>query len=105
MPWYIYLAYFLGGALLANAIPHLVAGIAGKSFPSPFASPPFMGLSSPPVNVAWALVNLVGAYFLLVRTGRLDLHTWPHAGVCFAGFAAMAFQCSRSLARRNRDIA
>ena len=102
MPWYIYLAYLLGGALLANAIPHLIAGIAGESFPSPFASPPFKGLSSPRVNVAWALVNLVCAYLLLLRVRPLDLRNWPHVGVCFAGFAAMAFQCSRSLSRSSQ---
>jgi hypothetical protein len=73
MPWYIYLAHFFGGAFLANALPHLIAGVSGLSLQTPFASPPFKGLSSPTVNVAWALVNLVLAYLLLVRIGPLDV--------------------------------
>jgi len=49
--WYHFLAYFFGGAFLANTIPHLVNGISGSPFQSPFASPPGQGLSSSTVNV------------------------------------------------------
>ncbi len=97
MPWYFYLIYFFGGALLANAIPHLIAGLAGRAFPTPFASPPFKGLSSPSVNVAWALVNLVGAYLLLVRIRPLHLSLSADVGSVIAGFAAMLFQIWRFL--------
>ena len=103
MAWYVYPAHFLGGALLANSLPHLIAGIAGKPLQSPFASPPFKGLSSPTVNVAWALANLASAY-LLLRVGSLDLRNWFDAGVCFVGFAAMAFQCSRAFARLRQTV-
>ena len=99
VPWYSYLAYFFGGVFLANALPHLIAGVSGRSFPSPFPSPPFRGLSSPAVNVAWSLANLSIAYLLLLQVGNLDLHHWPHAALAFAGFAAMAFQCSRATSR------
>ena len=99
MPWYVLFAYFLGGAFLANALPHLIAGVSGQPLPTPFASPPFRGLSSPPVNVAWALVNLALAYLLLVRVDAFDLRRWPHVLACLAGFGAMALQCSRSLGR------
>lgn len=54
MAWLVYFAHFFGGAFLANALPHLIAGISGHPLQSPFASPPFRGLSSPTVNVAWA---------------------------------------------------
>ena len=47
MPWYFYLAYFWGGAFLVNAVPHFVNGVSGRSFPTPFASPPGKGSSSP----------------------------------------------------------
>jgi hypothetical protein len=103
MPWYVYSAHFLGGAFLANALPHLIAGIAGHALQSPFASPPFKGLSSPTVNVAWALLNLAVAY-LLLRVGSLDLREWFDAGVCFVGFAAMALQCSRAFVRLRQTI-
>ena len=57
--WYHYIAYFFGGAFLANTIPHLVNGISGSPFQSPFASPPGEGLSSSMVNVLWGMFNLV----------------------------------------------
>jgi hypothetical protein len=38
--WYVYVAYFFGGAFLVNAVPHFTEGLCGRSFPSPFASPP-----------------------------------------------------------------
>lgn len=96
MPWYVYLAYFFGGAFLANALPHLMAGVSGQPMQSPFASPPFKGLSPPAVNVAWALVNLAVSYLLLVRIKAVDLQSWSEVGVCFVGFGAMAFQCARA---------
>ena len=43
MRWYHYIAYFFGGAFLANAIPHFVNGVSGRPFQSPFASPPGEG--------------------------------------------------------------
>jgi hypothetical protein len=46
MRWYHYVAYFFGGAFLANALPHLGNGISGHAFQSPFAHPPGEGLSS-----------------------------------------------------------
>jgi hypothetical protein len=105
MTWYVYLAHFLGGAFLANALPHLIAGIAGQPLQSPFASPPFKGLSSPTLNVAWGLCNIAFAYLLLLRVGPLDLRDWPDAGLCFLGFAGMAFLCSRSFSRlRNAPV-
>ena len=98
MSWQ-HVAYFFGAAFFANALPHLMAGISGQPLQSPFASPPFAGLSSPAVNVAWSLVNLAVAYLLLVQIGELDVRRLPDVGVCFLGFAAMAFQCARSLSR------
>jgi hypothetical protein len=60
--WYHDVAYFFGGAFLANTIPHLVNGISGSPFQSPFASPPGVGLSSSTVNVLWGMFNLAVAY-------------------------------------------
>ena len=99
MPWYIYLCYFLGGVFLANAVPHLLTGIARRPFPTPFASPPFKGLSPPAVNIAWALGNLAVAYLLLIPVRPIDLRLWLHAAPLLAGFALMTFQVARSLRR------
>ena len=69
MRWYHYLALFFAGALVVNFVPHFTNGISGRPFPSPFASPPGQGLSSPVVNVLWGAFNLI-AGFALARGGR-----------------------------------
>ncbi len=71
MKWYHYVGCFFAGLFLTNTIPHFVHGISGDSFPTPFATPPGKGLSSPMVNVMWALGNLLVGY-LLLRAGRLS---------------------------------
>ena len=72
MPWHL-VAQFFGGVVLANAVPHLAAGVAGRRFPTPFAKPPFRGRSSPAVNALWGLANLGAASALLVVVGRVEL--------------------------------
>ena len=104
MPWYSNFAHFLGGACFANALPHLIAGVSGQPLQTPFASPPFKGLSSPTVNVVWALANLALAYLLLVRVGTFDPRSWSDIGACFVGFGSMALQCARSLGRLRKQV-
>jgi hypothetical protein len=87
MRWYHDIAYFFGGAFLANTIPHLVNGISGLPFQSPFASPPGQGLSSSTVNVLWGMFNLVVGYLLVARVGRFDLRRTRH--VVTLGIAAL----------------
>jgi hypothetical protein len=99
MSWYHYLAYFFGGAFLANFVPHLVAGVSGRSFPSPFATPPFRGLSSPAVNVLWGLFNLGAAYVLLVLVASLELQRTLHVAVVAMGFTLTAIGLARKLHR------
>ena len=55
----IYLALFFSGAFLCNAIPHLVAGVQGVPFPTPFAEPPGVGKSPPLVNFLWGSLNII----------------------------------------------
>lgn len=105
MAWYVFVAHFFGGAFLANTVPHLVAGIAGQPLQTPFASPPFRGVSSSHVNVAWALANLAFAYLLLAQVGPLDFRKLSDVSITFLGFAAMAFECSRAFARLRRSPA
>ena len=45
--WYHLIAYFFGGALLMNSIPHLVAGVSGSPFQTPFARLPARGCRRP----------------------------------------------------------
>jgi hypothetical protein len=51
MNWLHDLSYFFGGAFLTNTVPHLVSGVMGRPFQSPFANPPGEGLSSSTINV------------------------------------------------------
>ncbi len=88
--WYHLIAYFFGGAFLANTIPHLVNGISGLPFQSPFASPPGRGLSSSTVNVLWGMFNLAAAYGLLARVGRFDLRRTIHVAVMALGASLLA---------------
>jgi len=60
-----YIALFFAGAFLCNAIPHLVAGLQGQPFPSPFAKPPGRGNSPALVNFIWGAVNALIGLFLL----------------------------------------
>jgi hypothetical protein len=99
MRWYHYLAYFFGGAFLANTLPHLGNGISGHAFQSPFASPPGEGLSSSMINVLWGLFNLAVAYLLLCRVGAFDLKKNRHVHVAGAGFVVMSLMLAHAFAR------
>ncbi|MDQ0394446.1 hypothetical protein [Labrys monachus] len=76
MNWLHLLSCFFGGAFLCNAVPHFVAGVSGRPFQSPFASPPGEGLSSSTVNMLWGFLNFVIAY-ALCRYGDFDLRMTP----------------------------
>lgn len=84
----IYLTLFLAGALLCNALPHLMSGLRGETFFTPWAKPRGIGRSSAVENVLWGSANLLVAVYLL--THRLGENI-PHglvavaAGFLFAG--------------------
>ncbi len=96
MSWPYLASYVFGGALLANAVPHLVSGMMGRPFQSPFAKPPGQGLSSSTVNVLWGFFNLVAGYLLVCRVGDFDLRDTPDVAALGLG----AFMLSVALARR-----
>lgn len=97
MAWPHFLPLFFGGAFLANAVPHLVAGMLGRPFQTPFAKPPGQGLSSSTVNVLWGFFNLVVAYVLLCRVGTFapsdtaDIITSAAGAFVISVFAARHF--------------
>lgn len=68
-----YLAQFFVGALLCNALPHLAAGLQGRCFPTPFATPRGVGHSSPLANVLWGFANLFGGTALAIANPAHDL--------------------------------
>ncbi len=85
MNWTIYIAYFFGGIFLFNAIPHIVSGMMGRAFQSPFAKPAGEGLSSSTINVIWGFFNVTAAYFLIFQIGTFDLHSIPDVFVAGLG--------------------
>lgn len=101
MPWYVYLAYFFGGAFLVNAIPHLTNGLSGRPFPSPFASPPGKGNSSPTVNVLWATFNLIVGYLLVLRVGMFYVRNARDVLVFGAGGLFVAIMLSQTFGKRT----
>jgi hypothetical protein len=96
MRWYFYVAYFFGGAFFVNAVPHFVNGVSGRSFPTPFASPPGKGQSSSTVNVLWGAANVVAGHFLVTRVGEFHVRSIPDALVAGAGGLLMAVMLSRA---------
>jgi hypothetical protein len=103
MTWQYDVAYFFGGVFLANFTPHFVAGVSGRAFHTPFAKPPFRGLSSPAVNILWGLFNLVVAYVLLVVVGGLELWRVADVAIAAAGFGLGSLLIARSLTKMQRE--
>ena len=99
MIWLHDLAYFFGGAFLANATPHFVCGVMGRPFQSPFAKPPGEGLSSSTVNALWGFVNLVIAYFLILRVGAFDARAADQIGSLGLGVLLMSVLMARMFGR------
>ncbi len=93
--WFHDVAYFFGGLFLINAVPHLVSGVMGSPFQSPFATPPGEGLSSSTVNVLWGMLNLAVGYLLVVRVGRFDLRRTRHVAVLGIGTLLIALMHAR----------
>jgi hypothetical protein len=102
--WYHYVAYFFGGAFLANALPHLGNGISGHAFQSPFASPPGVGLSSSTVNVLWGLFNLALGYLLVGRVGSFNLRRTPHILALGAGILIMSLLLARTFGKLHGGL-
>ena len=99
MRWYHYIAYFFGGAFLANFVPHFVNGVSGRAYQSPFASPPGQGLSSSTVIVYWGLFNLLVAYLLVARVGTFELRKTRHAVTLGLGVLMMSLMLARAFGK------
>ncbi len=104
MKWYHYLACFFAGMFLVNTVPHFIHGVSGELFPTPFANPPGKGLSSPTINILWALVNLVVGY-ILFNIGKVNKPdkwwSWPRV-IFFVGIIVMSIMSSFAFSQINR---
>jgi hypothetical protein len=85
---------------LANAVPHFVHGISGDPFPSPFSKPPGKGLSPAPVNVVWALANMVIGSALF-RGGHLAQGETAALVVFFGGIAVISVWLSVEFQKKH----
>ncbi|KIZ42228.1 MULTISPECIES: hypothetical protein [Rhodopseudomonas] len=101
MPCQHDLSYLFGGAVLANAIPHLVSGLLGQPFQTPFAKPRGQGRSSAIVNVVWGFLNLALSYVLLCRVGDFDLHASDQIMAAAAGALAISLMLAWWFGRFN----
>jgi hypothetical protein len=99
MEWLHDISYLFGGAFLCNAIPHLVSGVMGRPFQTPFAKPPGQGLSSSTVNVLWGFLNLAAAYVLIGRVGDFSLRSTAHVAIAGLGLLVMALILARRFGR------
>jgi hypothetical protein len=95
MNWPHLVSYFFGGIFLGNAIPHLVSGVMGRPFQSPFAKPPGKGLSSSTVNVLWGFFNAVAGYLLVVRVGSFELRSTSDVVALGVGALLISLQAAR----------
>jgi hypothetical protein len=103
MNWSTYIECFFAGMFLANVVPHFVHGISGDRFPTPFAKPPGRGLSSPTVNVLWALFNLVVGY-ILFRAGKVFISGDNIVvAIFFAGITVISIFSSINFAKKHTN--
>jgi len=98
--WYRYVACFFAGMFLANVVPHFVHGISGDRFPTPFARPSGKGLSSPTVNVVWALFNLIVGY-ILFWAGKVSSGEVSALVIFFAGIVVITMMLSVRFAKKQ----
>ena len=101
MNWFNYVAAFFAGIFLTNFVPHFVHGISGDRFPTPFANPPGKGLSSPILNVVWALSNLLVGY-ILFRLGRVGYGGDSALIAFFAGIALISIGSSLRFVHKHQ---
>jgi hypothetical protein len=99
--WLHELSYFFAGAVLTNAVPHLVSGVMGRPFQSPFARPRGQGLSSSTINVLWGFCNLAIGYLLTCRVGDFDLRSAEHALALGTGIVVAGLFLARRFGRFN----
>src|SRR5271156_893612 len=99
MNWHHLVSYFFGGVFLANAVPHLVSGMMGRSFQSPFAKPPGKGLSSSTVNVLWGFLNAVVGYLLICHIASFDPRSTADVAALGSGVLLVGIMLARAFGR------
>jgi hypothetical protein len=94
-------SYLAGSFFLTNAVPHVVAGIMGQSFQTPFAKPPGEGHSTSTVNTIWGWANVVIGYLLIFKEGDFDIRNNYHAIAVGTGGFLISFFSARHFGQFN----
>ncbi len=97
-----YVVMFFAGIFLCNSIPHLTCGLRGESFPTPFAKPRGVGLSSPLLNFFWGCFNLVVG-ISLVSTRPVVADFYPTFIALALGALAIGTYLSLHFAKVRRE--
>jgi hypothetical protein len=91
MSWSICVAHCFGAAFLTNSIPHLVSGISGRAFQSPFASfwrKPEFGAGNAAVRRKAAELDFdrnFGRFLFVVEAVGFDVDQLESCNVAFFG--------------------
>ena len=95
------IGWFLSGVFVVNTIPHLIHGVSGEKFPSPFDKPHGKKLSSPTLNVIWAFLNF--SIFSAIVYFNQSSFTAIHGVIMLVGAFAMAIFLSSYFAGRDKE--
>ena len=95
------IGWFFCGVFVVNTLPHLIHGVAGEKFPSPFDKPHGKKLSSPTLNVIWAFINL--SIFSTIFYFNQFSYTAIHGVIMLIGAFAMAIFLSRYFAGKDKE--
>ena len=93
------IGWFFSGVFLINTLPHLIRGVSGDKFPSPFDKPHGKKLSSPTQNVIWAFINL--SLFLIIFYFNQSSFTPIYGVIMLASAFSMAIYLSRYFAHKD----
>ena len=97
-----YVFICMSGMLITNAVPHLVAGLQGRPFPTPFARPSGFGNSPAIVNFLWGALNLlVGLYLYSMYPVKVGVT--PGFGVFLLGILVIGIFCAWHFGKVQRD--
>lgn len=93
------LVSFMVGAFICNALPHLVSGLRGEAFYTPWARPRGVGRSSAVQNFAWGSTNLLIAFAI---SRQEPIWTSSNLVISAIGFLLVGSGLSILFSRRNR---
>jgi len=94
-----YLGLFFAGMLLCNALPHLLKGLQGERFYTPWSWRSGFGKASALENMLWGSANLLVSVFLIDRIFPKNI---PHGLMILAvGFVGMGIMLALVFGRRN----